>query len=242
MNIKLNDITLNYEEKGRGFPLILLHGNGESLSYFKNQTDFFSKDYRVIALDTRGHGKSQRGAAPFTIRQFADDLRCFMEKMNIDKAHILGFSDGGNIAAVFALKYPEKVEKLILNGANLDASGVKGYFQIPITLAYRLMTFRKGFCEKRPANTDGRASARELFGLMVNEPYIRPEDLSQIKIPTLVIAGTRDLIKSRHTKLIASNIPGSALVFISGGHSIAKTRAAGFNAAVSRFLKGEVKK
>ena len=136
------NIKLNYEERGQGFPLILLHGNGENLTYFKDQIAFFSDEYRVIAVDTRGHGRSPRGIAPFTIRQFADDLREFMEELGIDRAHILGFSDGGNIAAVFAMKYPEKVEKLILNGANLDPSGVKGYFQIPIILAYRLMGAR----------------------------------------------------------------------------------------------------
>ena len=284
------NIKLNYEERGQGFPLILLHGNGENLTYFKDQIAFFSDEYRVIAVDTRGHGRSPRGIAPFTIRQFADDLREFMEELGIDRAHILGFSDGGNIAAVFAMKYPEKVEKLILNGANLDPSGVKGYFQIPITLAYRLMGARgrdrrttagknasferstsagengsferstsadeNGSPERKASAAEtmnaagaashagtvapaGKASKKELFGLMVEDPNIKPEELAQIKAPTLVIAGTRDLIKCSHTRLIASCIPDSQLVFIKGGHSLAKTRAAEFNAAVSRFLKGE---
>lgn len=260
------NIKLNYEERGQGFPLILLHGNGENLTYFKDQIAFFSDEYRVIAVDTRGHGRSPRGIAPFTIRQFAEDLREFMEELGIDRAHILGFSDGGNIAAVFAMKYPEKVEKLILNGANLDPSGVKGYFQIPITLAYRLMGARgrdsrtsagENGCPERKASAAetmnaagaashagtvapaGKASKKELFGLMVEDPNIKSEELAQIKAPTLVIAGTRDLIKCSHTRLIASCIPDSQLVFIKGGHSLAKTRAAEFNAAVSRFLKGE---
>ncbi len=308
------NIKLNYEERGQGFPLILLHGNGENLTYFKDQIAFFSDEYRVIAVDTRGHGRSPRGIAPFTIRQFADDLREFMEELGIDRAHILGFSDGGNIAAVFAMKYPEKVEKLILNGANLDPSGVKGYFQIPIILAYRLMGARgrdrrttagknasferstsagengsferstsadeNGSPERKASAAEtmnaagaashagtvapsgkakhagtvapagkashagtvapaGKASKKELFGLMVEDPNIKPEELAQIKAPTLVIAGTRDLIKCSHTRLIASCIPDSQLVFIKGGHSLAKTRAAEFNAAVSRFLKGE---
>ena len=69
----------------------------------------FSKHFRVIALDTRGHGRTPRGDAPFTIRQFADDLLAFLDAQGIGKADILGFSDGGNIAMVFALKYPERV-------------------------------------------------------------------------------------------------------------------------------------
>ena len=85
------DVTLNYTQKGKGDTLILLHGNGENYSYFENQIDFFAERYRVIALDTRGHGESPRGNAPFTIRQFADDLYEFMSEKAIDKAHILGF-------------------------------------------------------------------------------------------------------------------------------------------------------
>ena len=72
------DIKLNYIEKGKGTPLVLLHGNGGSLECFRSQIDYFSKKYRVIALDTRGHGKSPRGDKPFTIKQFADDLKDFL--------------------------------------------------------------------------------------------------------------------------------------------------------------------
>ena len=73
-------IHLYYTEKGQGKPLILLHGNGEDGSYFESQMDYFSKTRRVITVDTRGHGRSPRGTAPFTIRQFAEDLRGFMEE------------------------------------------------------------------------------------------------------------------------------------------------------------------
>ena len=68
------DIELFYEQKGNGFPLVLLHGNGEDHSYFVNQIDYFSKKYRVIAIDTRGHGKSPRGNGVFSISRFANDL------------------------------------------------------------------------------------------------------------------------------------------------------------------------
>lgn len=98
------DITLYHCEKGNKDPFILLHGNGEDGTYFKHQIDYFSDKYRVITLDTRGHGKSQRGNAPFTIKQFAKDLDGFMNYMGITKAIILGFSDGANIAMEFALK------------------------------------------------------------------------------------------------------------------------------------------
>ena len=72
------DIRLNYTEKGEGDLLILLHGNGEDTTYFEHQLEYFSQFYRVIAVDTRGHGKSPRGTKPFTIVQFAEDLYDFM--------------------------------------------------------------------------------------------------------------------------------------------------------------------
>ena len=75
------DIEHHYIEQGAGFPLILLHGNGEDLSYFEHQMEPFARHFRVIAVDTRGHGQTPRGEAPFTIRQFADDLLAFLEAM-----------------------------------------------------------------------------------------------------------------------------------------------------------------
>jgi len=101
------NITLYYQEKGNKEPFALLHGNGEDGSYFRHQIDYFSDIYRVIALDTRGHGKSPRGTGPFTIERFARDLYDFMADLSISKAVILGFSDGANIAMTFTMKYPD---------------------------------------------------------------------------------------------------------------------------------------
>ena len=222
-------IELYFEEKGEGFPLILLHGNGESHEYFTHQIEHFSKYYRVLAPDTRGHGRSPRGISPFTIRTFADDLRYFMEKHGIEKAHILGFSDGGNIAMYFAIKYPEMVAKLVLNGANLHPSGVKASVQMPITLGYK---FASKFAHKNPK----AAENAEMLGLMVNEPQLTPDNLAKIEAPTLVIAGKRDMIKENHTRLIHASLKNSELAIIKGDHFIANKNHEDFNSIVERFL------
>ena len=223
------DIHHFYIEQGTGFPLLLLHGNGEDASYFVHQMEPFSGHFRVIALDTRGHGQTPRGEAPFTIRQFAEDLLAFMDRLAIAKAHILGFSDGGNIAMVFAMAHPERVGKLILDGANLDSSGVKGAIQIPIEIGYRIA---KMFSRR---NSEAQRKA-EMLGLMVNDPYVKPEELSQIQSPTLVIAGDKDMIKDRHTRLIAESIPGAELSVLPGGHFVANQNPEAFNEAVLNFL------
>lgn len=223
------NIVHHHIEQGSGEPLILLHGNGEDAGYFVHQMEPFSRHFRVIAVDTRGHGQTPRGEAPFTIRQFAEDLRAFMDTQGIVKASILGFSDGGNIAMVFALKYPERVDRLILNGANLDASGVKRSVQIPIEIGYRMASL---FARRSP---EARKNA-ELLGLMVNDPDVKPDELGRIQAPTLVIAGDRDMIKESHTRLIAAHIPDARLVIIPGDHFIANKQPEAFNAAVLSFL------
>lgn len=223
------DIQHYYIEKGKGVPLILLHGNGENCDYFQDQINEFSRYYHVYAIDTRGHGKTPRGNTPFTIRQFADDLLAFMDIHRIEKAHLLGFSDGGNIAMIFAMKYPGRVNRLILNGANLDAKGVKRAIQIPIEIGYRIANL---FARK----SESAKQKEELLGLMVNDPNVRQEELAAIQAKTLVIAGTKDMIKEAHTRLIASSIPDSKVVFIKGNHFIAKKCPEAFNRAILEFL------
>ncbi len=223
------DIQLHYTETGTGEPLVLLHGNGEDGSYFVHQTAFFSRRRRVIAVDTRGHGKSPRGSAPFTIRQFAEDLYAFLEERGLERVDLLGFSDGANIALIFALRHPERVRRLILNGANLDPAGVRPAVQIPITLGYRMARL----CARRSAGARQRA---EMLGLMVRDPMIPAEELGKVAAPTLVIAGTKDMIREKHTRAIARALPDARLVLLPGDHFIANKNPEDFNRAVEAFL------
>ena len=202
------NFSLNFTEKGYGAPLILLHGNGESSGYFVNQID---------------------RNKPFTLETFADDLKNLLDSLNIEKANILGFSDGGNIAVIFALKYPERVASLVLNGANLFPSGLKSSFLIPVKVLFAVFSLLSHFSRRAKRRS-------ELLYLMAKQPNIQPERLSGIKCPVLVIAGTQDVIKEKHTKLIAASLPDSSLCFLKGGHSIAKTNSVEFNSTVEKFL------
>ncbi len=224
------DIEHFYVEKGTGRAVVLLHGNGADSGYFKGQMDEFSELYHVYAVDTRGHGRTPRGEKPFTIRQFADDLLGFMDAHRIGKAHLLGFSDGGNIAMVFAMRHPGRVDRLVLNGANLNAGGVKRRIQIPIEIGYRIARAFSG-------RSDSARRNAEMLGLMVNEPDLSPEELAGIRARTLVIAGTRDMIREAHTRMIAEHIPDAELVFVKGDHFIASRHPKEFNRAVLDFLR-----
>lgn len=224
------DIVLHHREKGQGEPLILLHGNGEDGGYFEHQLDYFSDRYRVIAVDTRGHGQSPRGSLPFTIQQFCCDLCRFMERLGLADAILLGFSDGANIAMAFAMQHPDKVKALILNGGNLDPKGVKRRVQLPIVLGYKIASH---FAAKSP---EAQKNA-EMLGLMVLEPHVDPASLAKITAPTLVISGTKDMIKTAHTKVIAQSIPHARLAILPGDHFIANKRPTAFNQAVEDFLR-----
>ncbi|NCB52988.1 MAG: alpha/beta hydrolase [Clostridia bacterium] len=224
------DIELHYEGRGAGDALVLLHGNGESADYFSRQLNYFAADYRVIAVDTRGHGGSPRGAAPFTLSQFADDLKAFLDGLGLGRVNLLGFSDGGNIALIFALRYPRYVDKLILDGANLNPRGVKRRYQIPTVIAWAAMSASAVFSRKA-------IRKKELLELMVREPHISPDSLCKLRMPVLVIAGDRDMIKTAHTQAIAGGIQGAVLRIIPGDHFIAAKESAAFNKEVAVFLK-----
>ena len=224
------NIEHHYIEKGEGFPLILLHGNGESNEYFKHQIEYFSQDYKVIALDTRGHGKTARGEAMFSLEQFAEDLKHFLDSMRIKKAIILGFSDGGNIALIFTLKYQEYVKALIVNGANLSPSGIKPMVQIPIWVGYGIASLFVKISKKALAN-------KELLKLMTHEPKLVPEMLGAITVPVLVVAGTHDVIKESHTEEIYRSLPKAKLAILRGDHFIAAKKYKEFNEIVDKFLK-----
>ena len=219
-------ILLDFFQQQRAVPYVCIRC--QCITHF-HQMDFFSAFRTVYTLDTRGHGRSPRGTAPFGMEQFALDLLRFMDGNCLERADILGFSDGGNIALTFALAHPERVDRLILNGANLDPSGVKLHIQIPIVLGYAAASLFGRMSPKAKHNA-------EILGLMVKEPHIPAQALETLYIPTLVIVGTKDMIKDEHTLLIARSLPRSRLEIIAGDHFIAAKNPGAFNRAVDEFL------
>ena len=219
------DVQLHFVERGSGEPLVLLHGNGEDGTYFGPQVEHFADRFRVIAVDTRGHGMSPRGTAPFTLEQFATDLADFMDELGIESAHLLGFSDGANIALLFALAHPGRVRSLVLNGGNLFPEGLTDEVRREDAEAF----------EAAMAAGDERQLA--LLRLMMEEPHIDPACLAALKVPTLVVAGTDDMIEEEHTRLIAESIPNAQLAFVEGSHFVSAENPDAFNRVVDGFLR-----
>ena len=211
--------------------LILLHGNGEDHTYFVKQIPAFSPHFRLVLMDTRGQGQSTGGDGELNFSVFAADLLALMDHLQIAKAHLLGFSDGGNLALTFALAHPERVQSLILNGANLNPGGVKLSTQLPIVLGYGCCRLLSPFSHKARQNG-------AVLGLMVNHPHIPPQALAALTTPALVIVGERDMIRDRHSQLIARSLPNAQFVRIPGGdHFCAAKCPEVFNHAVLSFLQ-----
>lgn len=222
----INGINLYYETYGSGETLILLHGNGGSINAFKYQIPFFEKHFKVIAIDSRLHGKS--GGSPDTISYdlMASDFCALLDYLQIDSAYVLGWSDGGINGLIMAMQCPEKVKMLAVSGANVvpDSSAVP----------YSDILWMKNFVEH-----DTTASKKEiaLNKMMLYQPNIPFEELKQIYCPVLVIAGDHDIIKPEHTIKIFQSIPNASLcIFPDSNHGALQQHPELFNETVLRFF------
>lgn len=196
MYIQLNGQVIYYEKSGEGSPVILVHGNGETHKTFGSLIPQLSKTHTVYALDSRGHGQS----APVTVYHYedmAEDVAAFAHALDLVKPAFYGFSDGGIVGLIAASKFPTLFSSIAVSGANLKPRGAK--------LRYRVLDRLVYMKTKNPQRY-----------LMLKEPHISKSDLGRIRIPALILAGSKDLIKKSETKRIAAAIPGSELMILPG--------------------------
>ncbi|MCF6404894.1 alpha/beta hydrolase [Chitinophaga filiformis] len=226
----VNGINIYYETYGEGEPLFVLHGNSESINSFSAQIPAFAKKYRVIAVDTRGQGKSGDDGKSYTYDQFAADMNALMDQLHIDSAHIVGWSDGGNTGLIMAMKYPARVKKLVTMGANI-------FIDKTVLDKWVFKEFDHQLKElKNDTSLSGKNRVR-LINMMLTEPRYAFDDLGVIHCPVLVMAGEKDVIKPAHTKQIAAHIPGSTLLIApKQTHYYPTENAASFNKEVLDFF------
>lgn len=224
--------SLLCREWGEGDPLVLLHGNGEDSLYFAKQFDLFARYFRVIAIDSRGHGGSTHGEEGLSIGLMTEDVLAVLDALGIERAHLLGFSDGGNIALSFALRWPERTDKLVLNGANIRMfEGVMPWVSLPL---YPICGALRVLGKFDPE----AAKKREVLELMVHDHGVSFDDLGWIEAETLVITGEHDLIRTEETDRIAAALPRVQRVTIAGAdHFCAAKAPHRFNLAVLKFLR-----
>jgi len=230
--VRLKDVDLYYETYGSGEPLLLLHGDSQSIYAFVKQIPELSKHYKVIAVDTRGEGKSKDFTnGPLSYDLFANDMKQLLDSLYITKTNILGWSDGGNTGLIMAIKYPSYVNKLAITGANLEPSDNAIDTKV-------LEEIRKELTQWQKDTSAHAIMESRLFTMLLNEPHISTESLKTIKAPVLVMAGEHDVILEKHTKLIAASIPNSTLyIFKGASHYVPVEKIDEFNKEVLSFFE-----
>lgn len=201
---RINGIDLYYEIYGTGKPLLFLHGNGGSIRSSRAKIDYFKKYFKVIAIDSRGHGKSiDTTTKELTYVQMANDINVLLDSLHIDSAFVSGQSDGGILGLLLAINYPAKISRLATFGANMFP-GKKAVVDEIDDLVLDTLKTTKNFKTKR------------LYSLLAYQPHITENDLQKIKCPVLIMSGDRDVIKLEHSIEIFNNIANSNFFVMPG--------------------------
>jgi pimeloyl-ACP methyl ester carboxylesterase len=228
-----NGVRFYYETYGAGAPLLLIHGNSESIGSFKGQIGQFASHHRVIAMDSRGQGKSELGTSALTYEQMAEDTNALLDHLGLTQVKVLGWSDGGIIGMLLTIRHPEKVSMLAVMGANLQPDGaypwaVDGTARVRDRLTKQLSN------SKNPQSLQLQLQLLDLLG---RQPHIPLSDLANIQIPTLVMAADRDVIRDEHTLSIFHAIPKSQLAIFPGAtHMIPAQDPVRFNRTALDFF------
>lgn len=231
---EVNGIKLYYETYGAGTPVVILHGSGGSIADLHFQDAYFSTHYRVIAIDSRGCGKSEMGAGELTYAKMADDVAALLAQLRAPPADFIGWSDGGIIALLVAIRHPAAVAKLAISGANLFPEGLtEAAQQDTWNDLHQAEAMLQAGDQSQPW-----ADVIQEQHLMAYYPHLTPAELRGITASALVMAGEHDLILPEHTRLICESIPHARLhIFPDVGHATPIEAHAAFNQLVSQFSR-----
>lgn len=254
--IQVNGIHLYYEIHGEGQPLLFIHGLGSSTRDWELQAPEFSKSYKVITFDLRGHGQSDKPAGPYSMGMFAADAAGLLRRLGIDQAHVAGISLGGSIAFQMAVDAPGMLKSLtIINSTpeviirtfqdrlnawqRLATVQLLGMRNVGRVLGRRMFikpeqeSIRRMFTE-RWAENDKRAYLRALRALIGWSVLDR---IGSISCPTLVIAADQDYTPIAVKENYVAKIPNARLAIISDSrHATPVEHPGEFNRALLEFL------
>ena len=244
-NIDVNGLDTYYEGHGEGAPLMLLHGGFGNAPSMAPMTDILSRQYRVYLPERRGHGHT---ADPGEINYelMTDDTVGFMAAMGIEKARVVGYSDGAIICLYLGMRHAGIVEQMVPVSANYHWNGLTEHMRAifekwtPQAMAAILPEEVKYYNENNPDGPDHfSAFFAKMQKLFLSQPNLTTENLAAIRVPTLVLAADRDLMTIEHTVEMHKAIEGSQLCIVPGAnHGLVFDRADEVCAAAMRFLSG----
>jgi pimeloyl-ACP methyl ester carboxylesterase len=212
----VNGIKVWYATFGQGEPVILLHGGLANANYWGNQVPTLAARYRVVVMDSRGHGRTTRNARPFGYDLMATDVLGLMDFLHIRKAAIVGWSDGAIIGLDIALHHPERVSKLFAFAANSDPSGVKDVNKSPVFRAF-IARGQKEYERLSPTPTEYTAFDRQIEQMWATQPHWTARQLESIGVPTWIVDADHDeAIYRQNTEFMAAHIPNASLLLQPG--------------------------
>jgi pimeloyl-ACP methyl ester carboxylesterase len=208
----VNGIKIWYAEFGQGEPVILLHGGLANSNYWGDQVPVLAKHYRVIVMDSRGHGRSTRNEQPYGYDLMASDVIALMDYLKIEKAAIVGWSDGAILGLDIAINHPERLTKLFAFAANSDPSGVKDIAQSAVFNAY-IARAEKEYEKLSATPNEYKSFLDQISKMWATQPNWTADQLKSVKVPTWIVDADHDeAIKRENTLFMADNIPGAGLL------------------------------
>ena len=234
----VNDIELYYEIHGEGTPLVLLHGGLGHSGHWKNQLPVLSEHYKVITVDSRGHGRSTMTEQQISYALMASDLVALMNYLEIKRAHVLGWSDGGIIGLDLAINHPDRLIKVIASGANYNPSGLRTDALENEKVNAYIGKAMEDYQTLSPDPTKWDDFLENISQMWASEPNFTVEQLGSIATPVLLLDGESDEgIYTEHTREMAGLIPTAKLTFVPGtGHFGMWEKPDEINNAILEFL------
>lgn len=234
----VNGIEMYYATFGTGEPVILLHGGLGNADYWANQVPALAEQYKVIVADSRGHGRSTRSDAPYSYELMASDVLALMDHLGIDKAALVGWSDGGIIGLDIAIKHPERLDKLFAFGANYNVGGLRADIADSTVFNAYIEKAGKDYETLSKTPTEYDAFLAAIGEMWATQPDYTQDQLRSITVPTVIADGAHDEgITQEHTKEMAGLIPGAKLLVMPDlSHFAMWQDPAAFNEAVLDFL------
>jgi pimeloyl-ACP methyl ester carboxylesterase len=238
---QINGISVHYAIYGHGSPVIFLHGGLANADYWGNQVPAVAAHHTVVLMDSRGHGRSTRDARPYGYDLMADDVVALMDYLELAKADVVGWSDGGILGIDLAMRHKQRVGKVLAFAANTATSGVKeGVGKNPTFAAY---IERAGHEYEKQSATPKQYDAfvGQISAMWAEQPNWSDAQLKAIDTPVLVVDGDHDeAIKREHTDTIAATIPHAGLLILpNASHFAFLQDPRQFNFAILHFLGDE---
>jgi pimeloyl-ACP methyl ester carboxylesterase len=227
--------------KGKGRAVVLLHGGmSSSASLLRTIGPSLAKRYRVAAFDRRGHGRTADTDAPFSYSAMADETIAFVEYLD-RRVHLVGHSDGGNVALLVAMRRPDLVHRVVAIGANYHYAGLMAMPSFD-TDSEEFAQWAERFGERSPDGASHAAIVEEKTRIMTySEPNLTPSDLATIPVPVLVMAGDDDVATLAHTSSLYESMPLGQLSIVPGtSHMLLKERPKETRRIILHFLSSDL--